>query len=585
MRWAMKAITALSALACALACGAKGGGNSTVITITPAFPQGFLPRLLGGSSGSGDVAFKPAGDLFIVVAGSADVTAISRDTGAVSTFASDVGGGSNSLLSIVASGDDRLFVGDASGRIWAIAADGTASLVIDTGGQPITGLAFAPASIPELTGALFAAAGDGGILRIAVSDSPTVTTFVADTSTTRYIDVGFSATTLYALDEQGDKVDTVSTAGVTALLEGGFDAPVGMAVDTTANEVYVADAGAALIRSFPTAGGTLTDRASYHFDSDAPSGLAYDGIGALAFLTSTPFAVRGSALPRINPANPNYGLRFAGPTVGFGDLEFDRLGGFVLTANAIDPPTSNFIFGVTRDGSTAGLLASAIGLTDEQLTGVAVDPFTQNIYVATRLGNIYQRLPDGTVSLLVSVTSSEILGLELAPALPAGQGFDPYNGDLVATTSDGQVFAIDPVSPNPPTRITSSPIGMQLSDLVFSSQGVLYVVDNRTTTSRILRVTSAGVATNLQASTSLLGLADGIEIDEGGNRLLVTSDKSPDQLLAVGLGTIPAPVSGLANVDINDGFLPTGVVYDRLGTAVVRVGENSSAIDAIDVSP
>ena len=589
MRWATRAITTLSALACALACGSGGGGSSSVITVTNSFPQGFLPQLLAGSNGSGDVAFRPEGDLYVVGGDTSDITVISRANGSVSAFASDVGGASNSLLSIVvaAAPDSQIFAGDDQGRVWAISSTGAASLLIDTGSQPITGLAIAPPSIAELAGSLFAAAGDGGILRIAVSDPPTVTVFTPDTGTTRYVDVAFSGTTMFALDGQGDKVDTVDAQGATTLLRDGFDAPVGMAVDTFSNEVYVADAGDDVIRTFPVAGGTVTDRAEYDFDTDAPSGLAYDGVGAIAFVTNAPFAVRGSALPRVDPANTNYGLIFAGPTAGFGDLEFDQIGGLLLTANDDDDPsvsgdsTNNFLFGVTRDGSSAALLASGVGLPAEDLTGLAFDPVTQTTYMASRLGNIYRRLSDGTVSLLVNVSSSALLGLELAPA----QGFDPFNGQLVATTADGHVFAIDPASPNPPTRITSSPIGARLSDLVFSSQGDLYVVDNGTSSSRILRVTSSGVATDLQASTALLGRADGIEIDEGANRLLVTSDKATDQLLAVGLGTIPAPVTGLANIDISDGFLPTGVIYDRLGSALVRVGEAFTALDAVDVSP
>jgi DNA-binding beta-propeller fold protein YncE len=592
MRGATRAITTLSALVFALACGGGGGGGGGSIVITNAFPQGFLPQRLAGSTGSGDVAFRFEGDLFAVGGGTSDVTTIARADGAVSTFANDVGGAGNSLLSIAAGTgtDSRLFAGDTTGRIWAIATDGTASLLIDTGSEPITGLAIAPPGFGNLEGSLFAAAGDAGILRITLGDTPAVSTF-ADPGE-RYVDVVFSGTTLFALDATDDEVDTIAPDGAATTLQGGFDAPVGLAVDSAGGEIYVADAGDDVLRSLPVAGGTVTDRAEYDFDLDAPSGVAYDGIGAIAFVTNAPFAVRGSALPRIDPANSNLGLDFVGPTIGFGDLEFDRLGTFVFTANDPDDPlvagdsTNNFLFNVSRDGVAVTVIASAVGAPGEDLTGVAIDPISQTIYFASRLGNIYRRLAaDGSVSLLVNVSASPVLGLELAPALPSGQGFDPFNGQLIATTADGHVFAIDPESPTPPTRITAGPIGTHLVDAVFSSAGLLYVVDNDETTARILRVTSSGAATNLQASTTLLGRADGIEIDEGANRLLVTTDKSPDQLLAVSLAGIPAAVTGLANIDINDGFFPTGVVYDRLGTAVVHAGEIATALVPIDVSP
>ena len=82
------------------------------------------------------------------------------------------------------------------------------------------------------------------------------------------------------------------------------------------------------------------------------------------------------------------------------------------------------------------------------------------------------------------------------------------------------------------------------------------------------------------------------EIDEGGKRLLVTSRTAAgDQLLAVDLRPPPrlGEVTQLARISIDDGFFPTGVIYDRLGTAVVRAvasdGMNSTALKAFSVAP
>jgi hypothetical protein len=81
-----------------------------------------------------------------------------------------------------------------------------------------------------------------------------------------------------------------------------------------------------------------------------------------------------------------------------------------------------------------------------------------------------------------------------------------------------------------------------------------------------------------------LGRPDGIEIDEGGNRLLVTSQTTGgDQLLAVDLDT--GGVTPLRDISIDDGFLPTGVVYDRLGTAVVRERDDKTSLCARSVLP
>jgi hypothetical protein len=590
MRWGPRAITALLALACAwgAACGSGGGGDSvTIITQSP-FPQGFLPVL--GGTGRGDVASRFDEDLF-AVDGSAtrSVKRVSRLNGDVTTFATV--NDASSLLSIaVGLGDDtRIFVGDSTGSIWAIPADGSSpEELFDTGSNAVTGLAIAPAGFGDLGGSLFAAAGDSGIWRIPTGNPAQSERF--DESGDSYVDLVFSGTTLLAINATLKKIETVSPSGEAAPLPStpNFTTPVGLTVDLGTSEIYVADAGDgddatpdSLLYTVPVTGGARTARAAYHFDPDAPSGLAYDGRGAIAFVTTDPPAIRGSTLPRIDP---NFGLAFFGPTVGYGDLEFDRLGAFVLAANDLDDSPNNFLIGVSRDGTSVTVLASGVGSPLEELLGVAVDPKQQVIYFSTRRGNVYRRASDGAVTLLVSASSSAVLGLELAP-----QGFGAFAGHLIATTSDGHVFAIDPASPTPPVPITltpplTPPIS-HLSDLVFSTDGVLYVVDNNGNTSRILNVHPDGTVDVLAPSTQL-GRADGIEIDEGGDRLLVASETAGGgQLLSVDLR--PAhlgEVRALANFSISIGFFPTGVVYDRLGTAVLHAGNNVTTLDAVPVA-
>lgn len=596
MRWGPKAITALLALACAggAACGSGGGHDTTTIITRTSFPQGFLPVLLAGSGGSGDVVIRDEGDLY-AVAGTSDVISVARADGTVATFANDVGGASTILLSIALGSDGRLFAGDDAGRIWVISANGSsAALLVDTGSEPITGLALAPDGFGDLGGSLLAAAGTAGILRITTGDTPAFTALANPGD--RYVDLAFSGGTLFAIDATNAEIDTVGADGTAASFQSGFDTPVGMAVDSTASEIYVADAGDDVLYTVPVSGGAPTARAAYPFDSAAPSGLAYDGLAALAFVTADPPAIRGSNLPRIDPANPNFGLLFSGTTVGYGDLELDRTGAFVLAANDPDDPPAgdsinNFLFSVSRDAATVTALASGVGSPLEELLGVAVDPKQQVIYFSTRRGNVYRRASDGTGTdaPFVSVTNGvPVMGLELAPP-----GFAGFGGWLFATTGidtvdgTGEMFAIDPESPNPPVQITLSQPVSHLSDLVFSTDGVLYLVDNNTSTSRILRVAvtgTTGTVTVLAGPSVQLGLADGIEIDEGGDRLLVASETAGGgQLLAVDRDS--GAVTALANISIDDGFFPTGVVYDRLGTAVVRERNDATSLRAHSVAP
>jgi hypothetical protein len=100
-----------------------------------------------------------------------------------------------------------------------------------------------------------------------------------------------------------------------------------------------------------------------------------------------------------------------------------------------------------------------------------------------------------------------------------------------------------------------------------------------------LSIAPDGTVTRLATGKGQLGRPDGIEIDEGGDRLLVTSffAVGGDRLLEVALAD--SQVTQIANIDIDEGFFPTGIVYDRLGTAIVRSGESFTSLDAVSVFP
>jgi hypothetical protein len=204
------------------------------------------------------------------------------------------------------------------------------------------------------------------------------------------------------------------------------------------------------------------------------------------------------------------------------------------------------------------------------------------IYIGTDQGNIYRRSSDGTISLFVSASADAVLGLELAPAI----GFGSFGGQLVATTETGELLVIDPLSPNPPAEITPSETLATLIDLVFASDGTLYVVeDGPSTAPRVLTIAPDGTVTRLATGSGKLGQPDGIEIDEGDARLLVTSNfgVGVDRLLEVVLSN--SQVNQIANIDIDFGFFPSGIVYDRLGTAIVRSGDLFTSLDAVSVFP
>ena len=120
---------------------------------------------------------------------------------------------------------------------------------------------------------------------------------------------------------------------------------------------------------------------------------------------------------------------------------------------------------------------------------------------------------------------------------------------------------------------------------MFASDGTLYAVENDgSATPRLLSIAANGAVTVFATAPGQLGRPDGIEIDEGGGRLLVTSAfSSTNRLLAVALAD--AKITQLATIDIDEGFFPSGIVYDRLGTVIYRQGDTASSLDAVSIFP
>jgi DNA-binding beta-propeller fold protein YncE len=177
-----------------------------------------------------------------------------------------------------------------------------------------------------------------------------------------------------------------------------------------------------------------------------------------------------------------------------------------------------------------------------------------------------------------------MLGLELAP-----QAFCPDpNPCLVATTENGTVIQIDLNAPDLDDVIRSEP-GARFSDLVFASDGTFYVVDCDDSDPPIgSRILEFGPAGNFVDDLTVDGRLDGIEIDEGGDRLLVVAGQTPgpDQVLEITLPLSPSSdVTALADIDVDDAFFPTGIIYDRLGDVAVRKGNNFTALQAESVGP
>ena len=153
----------------------------------------------------------------------------------------------------------------------------------------------------------------------------------------------------------------------------------------------------------------------------------------------------------------------------------------------------------------------------------------------------------------------------------APSSYGPYGGQLIVALSDGGIYAIDQTQVSPaPVLIVD--IGGAASDLVFGSDGTLYVADF--SANNILTVIPGEVPTFFAGN---LNGPDGLAIDNNGRRLLVANsgDSTLKQV------TIPTGVSSdLGTVTLDVGFLPSGIFYDRFSTVLVGVGANSQSISA-----
>ncbi|MEM7409416.1 MAG: hypothetical protein AAF430_04175 [Myxococcota bacterium] len=589
-RAALCAITTLVwGLGGSLSCGGGGGGGGGgIITIPFAFPQGFFPISIT-AAGPSDAAFAPGGGDLLFVTGTGDIFRVAIADGALTTFATGVGGGAL-LRSIVVAGDGAVFVGAANGDVLQVDAMGVSMPFANTGANPVTGLAIGPAESP-FEGNVLAAAGASGIQVIDRNSpgTPMVLTTAAD-----YIDLTFSGVTLVALDTTNDEVDTIATDGTDTVLQAGLNDPVGITLDAAAQQLLVAEAGNDRLSFVPVTGGGPTPLAPYDFDPMG-TGIAYDGLGTIAFVSADPpgaaATLQGINVPPLSPAT--FGGTFGGPTAGFGDLELLRDGNFVAVANDPDDPMdptdsfNNFLFTVNRFAEIQ-LVQTGIAGAQELLLSLTSDPVTQQLFIGTASGTIIERNGLGGLSLFATdPAGGQILGLERAPAT-----FGAFGGQLFATTDRGDILRIDPANPMPvvfANVMTPAAQPAPLSDLVFSSDGRLFVLDNGdeiTPTPRVFEFDAAGMATDLGLNPASLGQPDGLGIDEGGNRLLVaTVVTAQAQLLAVNL-TTPPTVSALnLLVSLDEGFLPTGVVYDRIGGAVVRIGSDTAGFALVQVFP
>jgi len=575
----ISAVAWVAALVGILSCSPSGGGSGRARL--DVFSLGFFPLVLAVGGDSASLDFDDDGDLLAVV-GLDRLLRVSREDGSLeeTDLSGDPDCAGAALVSVLAD-SDTTYLGADDGRLFALDALGDCAEIADLGDEPVTGLASAPGRFELPRGTLIAAAGSDGVFSVDVSDAGAAPfERISPDPADAYIDVDFFQNLLFALDASNGELVTLVFDDASGEFEretfaDDLAGAVAIAVDVLDSSMLVADAGEGALRTVDllVADPPVVDLAPYPFDAAPPGGIAFDGTGTLAIATPGSVVLRVVRVPPLSPSN--FGLFLEGPNVGFGDLEFDEEGNLLLVANLDDDvvgeerPPANFLFRLDRNGIDAQELATDLGAAGERLLGLARDPASGALFLSSDLGNVFRRDADGAITDLASLASA-VLGLDWAPDA------SEFAGSLLASTEAGEVVALDPAT-GAQTPVAS--LGAQLPDLVFDSSGTLFVLDFETPA--IWRRPDGG-AFALLTDDPALGLPDGLALDEGGERLLVVSeiDAETDQLLEV---TLAGDVRALLDLELDDGFFPSGVVYDGLGRVAVRSTDNGTAVDAFVV--
>jgi sugar lactone lactonase YvrE len=330
---------------------------------------------------------------------------------------------------------------------------------------------------------------------------------------------------------------TVIGTGVLTLSE-----PYQVALDGAGN-MYVGDYSGSNVTKIPAASGAPTV-VSLGTPASVPvqdiTGVAVDGGGNL-FIGDH----ENSRILVVTPNGVVSVLSISGlsPVLGFPTaLAFDAAGSLYIadfTNGRIVEASSIQVTGSTSTGIGTVINTGSYSFTGSTLTGLAIDP-RGNIYAAARTDND---------SSIIKVTASGVVSAlaipnNITPALNNPQG--------VAADAMGNIYIAD-------TIVTTIPN-----------------TDTTTTNSRIVKITTAGVASVLSLSGQASSLASsvfGITVDPFGN--LYISDWNDNRLVFVNVSgaplTFPTP-TGSGTTDTADG--PQTATVTNLGNRPLAFSAN-----------
>jgi len=235
-------------------------GSTPTPTPWPAFNTSNLPLAVTGASGGyGSFAFDANGNLLFVANNTDEIRLLDRSTCTVTTVATGVSGGSTLLGMIYY--QDFIYVGAENGNLYKVNPTNGSSTVLTTFpmGEELNGVVIAPATYGSYGGQLIVASDTGNIYAVDQSAALPTPVLIADIGTSPASALIFGNDgTLYVADHYGDKIVTVTAAGVVADFATGLSEPDGLAINSSGNLLYVANSDDDTVKSVTIPGGIVT---------------------------------------------------------------------------------------------------------------------------------------------------------------------------------------------------------------------------------------------------------------------------------------------------------------------------------------
>jgi sugar lactone lactonase YvrE len=459
---------------------------------------------------------------------------------------------------------------------------------------------------------------------------------------------------VYIADRQNNRIVTVTPGGVGNVLHTGSVAlvsPEGVAVSVS-GAVYVAEyPGIVEVQNSAVGFGHLTAGALSGTTMTLPITIAYNatfgsvqaftqGTAGLDFTVASTTCVSGTtnngpctvnvtflptaaglrrgAVVIYNDATPNVAILTV-PLYGFADAPVAALSpntGSVINTGGV---TLAFPFQVALDGAgnmyvandgggeaanvvripagggaaTVVALGSPGGDAIEEIDGVAVDG-AGNLFISDHQNNrILVVTPGGVVSIL------SITGLSTDLALPTALAFDGAGNLYIADYGNGRIVRVSTLVV---AGSTSSGLGtvigtgaftfaeVTLTGTTVDAQGNIYIAAETDNSSSVIKVTAAGVASELSfpGISPPLSNPQGVTVDAMGNVYVADGDDSVTRIVrlttagvasVLGISVLPAP-STLGGSGYGVTVDPSGNLYipDLTNNRIVFVNVSGSVL-------